>query len=149
MTWVGSAVPVGNELYLYYGGYKRGHKIEPSKERQIGLVKMPMDRFVAREPAEGQTGMLLTVPLRFSNAAGKNLVVNADGSRGQIRVRVRDPQSQVIDGFRFEQCEPISGDGAALPVRWKTAELSSLGERVVQLEFELTGGAKLFGFDLR
>jgi hypothetical protein len=43
MTWVGGALPVGDELYLYYGGYARGHKVEPTKERQLGLATMQRD----------------------------------------------------------------------------------------------------------
>ena len=40
MTWIGSTLPVDGELYIYYGGYKHGHKIEPTRERQLGLAKM-------------------------------------------------------------------------------------------------------------
>ena len=51
MTWIGYALPVGDEVYLYYGGYARGHKVEPDTERQIGLAKMKRDRYVAITPA--------------------------------------------------------------------------------------------------
>jgi len=27
MTWIGAAVPVGDEVFFYYGGYARGHKV--------------------------------------------------------------------------------------------------------------------------
>src|SRR5262249_22537982 len=46
MAWIGDALPVGDELFLYYGGYARGHKIEPYKERQLGLARMKRDRYV-------------------------------------------------------------------------------------------------------
>src|SRR5205085_309822 len=29
MTWIGCALPLGEEMLFYYGGYARGHKIEP------------------------------------------------------------------------------------------------------------------------
>ncbi len=48
MTWVGSVIPVDDRYYIYYGGYARGHKSDPLKERQLGLAFLPLDRFVAR-----------------------------------------------------------------------------------------------------
>ena len=27
MSWIGFAIPVGDEVYIYYGGYAHGHKI--------------------------------------------------------------------------------------------------------------------------
>jgi hypothetical protein len=147
MTWVGCAVPVGEELYLYYGGYKRGHKIEPTKERQIGLAKMRLDRFVAREGRGDAAGVLTTVPLSFGARPGGQLTVNADASGGQLRAQVRDAAGAVIDGLSFNDCQPITGDGIALPLRWKSAAVKDIGGRVVRLEFELTR-AKLFGFEL-
>ena len=50
MAWMSAAVPVGDEMLLYYGGYARGHKVEPKTERQIGLARMKRDRYVALAP---------------------------------------------------------------------------------------------------
>jgi len=157
MTWVGSSLPVGDELYLYYGGYQRGHKIEPTKERQIGLVKMTMDRFIAREARGEKPCTLLTAPLAVRAGNGSRFVVNADASRGRIRVQVREMTGQVIPGYSFDDCAPISGDGIRLPVEWTTnvngemqpgiIDLARLNDQTVRLEFEITN-AKLFAFEL-
>src|SRR5262249_53964285 len=40
MTWADCQLPVGDEVYIYYGGYARGHKIERFTERQIGFVRI-------------------------------------------------------------------------------------------------------------
>lgn len=156
MSWIGSAVAVGDELYLYYGGYKRGHKVEPTTERQLGLVKMPMDRFVARQ-ASGQTpGRLLTVPLALRAGAGSRLVLNANATGGRIRVQVRDLHGRVTPGFALDNCMPVVGDGLALPVQWrdqqdgtkgKVRQLTSFDAQVVQLEFEVQQAA-LYGFSI-
>jgi hypothetical protein len=146
MTWVGSALPVGDELYLYYGGYKRGHKVEPTKERQIGLAKMKTDRFVAREASGATPGVLRTALLRAGDGKGSTLVLNADASKGRIRAQVRYPTGGVIPGFAYDDAEPVTGDGLALPVKWK-GQLADLRDDV-RLEFEITD-AKLFGFDVR
>ena len=94
MTWIGSAVPVDDELYIYYGGYKRGHKIEPTRERQLGLAKMPMDRFVSREAVGDKPGRILTVPLRLPEDGAHQLVLNANATTGQIRVQLRDAEER-------------------------------------------------------
>ncbi len=147
MTWVGSALPVGDELYLYYGGYKRGHKIAPETERQLGLAKMPMDRFVSRDATGSVQGILITAPLRPSKSEAYKLVLNANASSGQIRLRLCDALSrEVLPGYGFEDCEPISGDGLALPVVWQ--KNSNLPTAAFRIEFEVTQ-ASLFGFDTR
>ena len=146
MTWIGSAVPVGDELYLYYGGYKRGHKVEPTKERQIGLAKMRMDRFISRESSGETPGLLRTALLRIGDRPPSQIVLNADASGGRIRAQVRYPTGGVVPGLSFDDCEPVTGDGLALPVRWK-GDLAKLNDDV-RLEFEITD-ARLFGFDVR
>ena len=77
MTWMSMAVPAGDEVYLYYGGYARGHKIEARTERQIGLARMKKDRYVAMKPT-GAAGTLRTRPFVMS---GDRLTINASAAR--------------------------------------------------------------------
>ena len=77
---------VGDETYLYYGVYARGHKVERLTERQIGMARMKRDRYVARE-AGLEGGFLRTPTVVLS---GKNLTVNAD-VQGELRIRVHVP----------------------------------------------------------
>ncbi len=147
MTWVGGALPVGDELYLYYGGYARGHKVEPTKERQLGLATMPIDRFVCVEPSGDRSGTLRTIPLRLPADAGTGLVLNADASGGRVRVQMRTADDgAVLRGFAFEDCEPVTSDGSRLPVRWKKDPQLPSGQQV-RFEFELMD-AKLFAFEV-
>ncbi|HEV2294769.1 MAG TPA: hypothetical protein VGR35_13020 [Tepidisphaeraceae bacterium] len=147
MTWIGSAVPVDDELYLYYGGYARGHKVEPTKERQIGLAKMRTDRFVSVEPSGHHSGTLRTIPLHVAPDPGAVLVLNADASAGgRIRVQVRSAGGQVLCGFAFDDCVAVMSDGLELPVQWKDSQQLP-SDQPIQLEFELAD-AKLFAFDL-
>jgi hypothetical protein len=147
MAWIGSAVPVGDELFLYYGGYKRGHKVEPGRERQIGLARMPMDRFVSRD-AEGEApGRLLTVPLRMPEEGPRRLELNAvTAPGGEIRIQVRDAGTgEVVPGYSLADAAPIHGDGLALPVAWR--ERTELPPGALRLEFH-SSRASLFGFRL-
>nr|MBA3272321.1 hypothetical protein [Chthoniobacterales bacterium] len=140
MTWIDCQVPVGSETFLYYGGYKRGHKIERFTERQIGLARMPRDRYVAR--VAGEEGALLTTPLVLLE--GKSISVNAD-VKGELRARVIDAKRQAIAGFDFTDCEPIQGDFLRLPIQWKRS-IGELGEQPVSLQFQLNDAA-IYAFE--
>jgi len=141
MTWIDCQLLAGDELLLYYGGYARGHKVERFAERQIGLARMPRDRYVGRRAGAGQ-GTLRTRAVVIDAAA---LTVNAK-IEGELRVRILDPAGQPIPGFDFADCPPIRGDAVAHPVRW-SEPLPMLRGRPVQLEFTLAK-AQLYGFDL-
>jgi hypothetical protein len=144
MTWVGCALPVGDKLFLYYGGYARGHKVEPTKERQIGLARMPMDRFVSVEPNGAGVGTLRTIPLRVPTGE-TSLVINAAAAGGRICVAVRGADGAVVPGYGLNESVAVTTDGLREPVRWKDRPQLPSGQ-VIQLEFELAN-AKLFAFD--
>ena len=146
MTWVGSVLPVGDQLYLYYGGYKQGHKIESRKERQIGLARMPKDRFVSRDTVGNQQDVLRTVAIDPSVTVPRRLLLNARCPGGEIRVQVRAGNTgDVIAGYDWDVCRPVSGDGYNLLVTWN--ELGTLPDRRIQLEFKLKQ-AELFAFQV-
>ena len=143
MAWIGSALPVGDELYLYYGGYKRGHKVEPTRERQLGLAKMPMDRFVSRGTSADAPGRLLTVPFKHDGLRGRRIVLNAAAAAGSIRVRVCREDGEPVPGV--SESPPVTGNGQRLPVAG--LDLAAVGEDPVRFAFNLDN-ARLFGFDV-
>jgi len=141
-AWIDEQVPVGDEVYLYYGGYRHGHKVNRFEERQIGLVRMKRDRYVAREA--GSFGGSFKTPLvRLSS---DSMTLNVDAQAGQVRVQVLAADGTPVPGFAIAACEPIRGDSLAAPVRWKKP-LSALRGRPVRLEFFLED-ARLYAFDL-
>ena len=136
-AWVDEQLVVDDQVYLYYGGYKQGHKMNRFEERQIGLVRMPLDRYVARRSNGDAPGLLTTVPIRLDATRGV-LCVNADASGGSLRVQARAADSgEVLPGFGFPDCMPVTGDGLRQEVHWRDAALSGVGGRSVRLEFEL------------
>jgi hypothetical protein len=141
MTWGDYQLPVGDEVYLYYGGYARGHKVEYTKERQIGLVRFQRDRYVARV-AGTEEGTLRT---RLFTCDAESLTVNVDAAKGQLRVQVTDDGGLPFPGFSFADCEPITSDNLAATLHWKKS-LSDLRGKTVRLEFRLRQ-ARLFAFD--
>ncbi|MBL9215352.1 MAG: hypothetical protein JNG83_07750 [Opitutaceae bacterium] len=151
MSWIGSAVPVGDELYLYYGGYKRGHKIEPTTERQIGLVRMPRDRFVGRAAFGPAPGRLQTVAFQLPRGGAARLSLNMQSAPGgTLRVQFRNAAGGVVAGYGFADFSPLTGDGQALRLRradGTEADLRAFSNETFSLEFELNN-AELFAFSL-
>src|SRR5205823_14937306 len=86
MTWMSGALPVGDEVFFYYGGYARGHKVAAATERQIGLARMKRDRYVALTPAK-DAGTLRTRPFLVP---GERLTLNAKAAGGSVGVPLLD-----------------------------------------------------------
>ena len=141
MTWGDCLLPVEDEVFIYYGGYARGHKVERLKERQLGYAKTKRDRFVSRD-AGGETGSLRTVP--FTTDTTK-MTVNAD-VKGELRVRVLDQSGAAMPGFDAADCTPVRGDSLAHAIQWKSSPALPKG-RPLQLQFEMTD-ARLYAFEL-
>jgi hypothetical protein len=137
-AWIDEQVPVGDKVYLYYGGYRWGHKHNRFEERQIGLVTMARDRYVAREAGTG--GGKLRTPLVV--LAGSALTINAKVD-GALKVRLVDSDDRPIPGFDGVS---LHGDRLDHPVPF-AKKLTALANRPVRLEFELQN-AQVFGFDL-
>ncbi len=140
-AWVDEQLPVGDDVFLYYGGYKRGHKANRFDERQIGLVRMKQDRYVAR--VAGETTATLRTVAFVLDAAG--LTLNAQvQSPGEIRIRLVDESGAPLEGFNWADITPAHGDGVRLPVRFPKP-LNTIGDQPVRLEFQMKH-ATLYGF---
>ena len=137
-AWIDKQLLLGDEVRLYYCGYKWGHKHNRFEERQIGLVRMQRDRYVARQ-AGGQAGVLRTPPVVLS---GKGLTINAKVD-GELAVRLLDAQDRPLAGCDWTA---IQGDRVDHPVTWD-GKLGASAGRPVRLEWRLRD-AQLFGFDL-
>ncbi len=138
MSWGDAQVITDQETLIYYGGYKRGHKVNRTKERQLGLARMPRDRYVSRL-AGPNFGRLFTKPLVLT---ARSLTVNAN-VRGEGRVRLLDSRRKPLDGFGWIE---FKGDSIEHKIDW-SSRLTSVSGKVVHLEFQLKD-SQLFGFDL-
>ncbi|MGE3817863.1 MAG: hypothetical protein AB7I30_00355 [Isosphaeraceae bacterium] len=141
MAWIGAAVPLGDETIFYYGGYARGHKVEPATERQIGQARMKRDRYLALVPIEDQ-GRLVTRP--FLVPSGR-LTINARAVKGSVVVRLLDAAGAPIADLGGADAKPVEGDTLAGDVRWRES-LGRLRGRPARLEFQLRNAA-LFAFE--
>jgi len=140
-AWIDCQTPVGKEVFLYYGGYKNGHKVNRFEERQIGMLRIPRDRYVSRD-AEASEGVLRTPPVLL---AAQGMTINANVA-GSLQVRMLDLDGNPIEGLDAGDHEPIRGDSLAHTVRWRKP-LAEVGGKPVRIEFRLRD-AQLYGFDL-
>lgn len=138
MVWGDEQIIVGDETFIYYGGYRRGHKVARFDERQIGLARMARDRYVARE-ADINPGTLITKPVILD---AKSMTLNARVV-GYMRLRLLDEGGDPMDGFDWVE---IKGDAINHGVTWE-GNLKSLSRKPARIEFQLQD-AQLFGFDL-
>ena len=138
MAWGGDQIVVGDETFVYYIGYARGHKVARFTERQIGLARMPRDRYVSRD-ADLNLGTLITKPVILN---AESITVNAN-IVGELRVRLLDKNGNPLRNFGWVK---LHGDSIAHPVQWK-GNMKSLKGKPVRIEFQLRY-AQLFGFDL-
>jgi hypothetical protein len=141
MTWIGATLPVGDEVYFYYGGYARGHKVAASTERQIGLARMKPDRYVALSP-QHDGGTLRTQPFVVP---GGRLTVNADAAGGVVRVRLLTADGEPLADLGATDAKPVGGDVLAAAVEWPKP-LAAIRGRAVRLQFTVDKAA-LFGFE--
>lgn len=143
-AWADEQVIHGDEIFIYYGGYRLGHKADRAKTRQIGLARLKLDRYAGYATSGPHPGTLRSALRPWT---GRKLTVNAD-LRGELRVAVCEASGKFVPGFAFADCHPLHGDQVAHAVRWKNAELSTLRSRPVQFVFQVQEGS-LYAFSVQ
>lgn len=140
-AWIDDQVIVDDEVYLYYGGYKSGHKSESNGGRQIGLVTLEKDRYVGW--VANDTGVI-TTPVGVWE--GDGLTVNAD-IRGSLTVEVLHESGNPLSGFSANEAQVLTGDHINAPVQWSGASMAQLVGTRVKLRFTLVD-ATLYAFSV-
>lgn len=140
-------VDYGDEWLLYYIGYEGYHGEVLQKKSSLGLLRFRKEGFVSVRSHEARKSYVITRPLIWP---GGELQVNFDGvdvfpESGALKVRVVNADREPIEGFSYEECEVFEGDAVRAPIRWKNADIASLKDREIRLEFEFQHG-DLFGF---
>ncbi len=143
-AWADEQVIHGDTVFIYYGGYRLGHKGERFTTRQIGLARLKLDRY-AGFAATGSHRASLRGPVRTWQAGA--LTLNAD-MRGDLRVALCESSGKFVPGFSFEECRPVRGDAIDHPVSWISGDPATLAGREIQPVFQWTDGT-LFAFSTR
>jgi len=174
IAWCGpTPVRVGDEDWFYATCISGDHLgIRANREQssyyrhrlqtqQVGLYVQKRNRYVSLT-ARNFVEVLISKPVTLE---GETLEVNADASRGRIRVGIgsAEPMSLfdgraagaaphllssrgLIEGFGFDDCVPIEADGIEQKVAFKGGRrIAELRGRPVYLLFEMVD-ADLYGF---
>jgi hypothetical protein len=136
-------VVVGDELWIYYTAVTTTHGgAFPDKRISVALAKWRLDGFVSLD-AGPSGGTIETLPLRCPAA---RLVLNADASRGLIRVEALDDAGVPLDGYSADDCIELRNDAIRHTVRWQQRDTLPRNPSV-RLRFHLRD-ASLFSFQL-
>ena len=125
-------IPVGNELYVYYGGASNHHDIwmigryenidypesydESKVNYGLGLAKMRKDGYVSVDAGAAREGILITRGIWIK---GNTLILNAEcHEKGYIDVEVTDTQEKVLGNCTRAACDTFDSNNTAFTVTW-------------------------------
>jgi hypothetical protein len=148
-------VVLDDEIRFYYGAYnyapRDGLKVESSQKSGIGMVRLPLDRFGGVKPvARSDQTTLVQRPLEnigqvtFKTLDLKgvtSITVNADASKGGVRVEMLNADGYRIRGFSKDDASAIQGDGLRHPVKWKDKSVGDLSAGGYMLRVHLDNAA--------
>ena len=139
-----TAVEVGDEVYIYYEGFRGDHSY--AFDRRVGLARMKRDRWASfSAPGAGM------VEVYHGRIEGSEMTINARSEHGAVRVEVlQDPQARrAILGYDRMASVPFKGDEIRSPVRWQNKTFAELqGQEDIVFRFHLEA-ADLFAYEVR
>jgi len=125
-----SLMLVGDELRLYYAGYRESHDVLPYHSA-VGLATLRKDGFASLDTSS-KTGTVLTKRLTGLNG---RLHVNYQATDGELRVEVLDAAGKVISGYGCDDCRPLVGDEVDAVVTWREKSRLPIGSLPLRLRF--------------
>ncbi len=141
---VADPIPMGDDLWIYYGGRSLEHYEEPTDTNgSLCLATLRLDGFVSLK-AGAKNGELITRPLRLE---GEKLYINADASAGKMRVEILDSETQkAMAPYTLKNCKTITQDNVHCPVTWNRAKnLDAIRGKSVRLRIQMRN-ADLYSF---
>ncbi|MBN2457008.1 MAG: hypothetical protein JXB29_10835 [Sedimentisphaerales bacterium] len=116
-------VIVGDQIWLYYGGFCLPEGGGHTGRAAMGLAKLRLDGFSSLRLKSGaKEGFVETVALKMGKEPVQ-LVLNADCSKGEILAEVIDAATgDVIEGYSAEQCLPMKVDSVKYRLQWDKKE---------------------------
>jgi hypothetical protein len=113
----GDIIPVGDELWFYFGGCSAAHGASfGPEEAGIGRAVLRLDGFISADAAY-TGGELTTRPLLFK---GSKLQLNMDtGAGGAVQVEMQDQAGNAIPGFGLDDADELNGNRIQVLARWR------------------------------
>lgn len=138
-------IVVGDEIWIYYIGFKGLHWATQKRELQgssVNLCKLRLDGFISLDP--GGAG---TVTTKLLTMEGDRLIINANAEYdASIIVEILDENSKPITGFSKDDCDIISENSVRHIVTWNgNANVSALKNKPIKIKFYLNR-SKIYSF---
>lgn len=123
-------------LRVYYGGVSLGKyrtfTLHEPVTSGVGLATFRQDGLVMQH-AQGKA----TAVSRLETFTGRSLIMNADASRGGLRVALLDVLGRPIKHFSFENADSMTVDSTSHAMTWNhRCDLSALSGRKVRVAIE-------------
>jgi hypothetical protein len=146
-------LPVSGQKWLMLyraGNAQHNHRPGPGVTEALWYGVMgatwPRGRFAGLATDDRAIGRVLTQPFIQTGAA---ISLNAS-IRGWVTAELRDPVAgRALSGFELHACEPVTGDGAGLVLRWGQDRQTSAAFRydAIQLYLQVSDGV-LYGVNV-
>jgi hypothetical protein len=128
-----TVVNSADETWMFYTAINTGHGGPiPPKRLTIGRAAWRLHGFVSLDagPAGGR------VETRSLLISGGKLMLNADASRGQLRMALQEPDGREVPGFGLDDFEALKTSETQLEARWKAGKAIPT-DRPFKVVFEL------------
>jgi hypothetical protein len=130
-------VDVGDASWLYYTAISTGHGGPlPAKQISIGRASWRLHGYASLN-AGPDGGHVVTRPVLLGRA---RLVLNADASRGRIRVGLTEADGTPIAGYGLQHSVALRTDATRWQVRWENEDSVPM-DRPVRIEMEMRSAA--------
>jgi len=127
-------VDTDEQTWIYYTAINTGHGgTMPPKRTTIGRAEWRLHGFASLD-AGPMGGWVETRPMRV--AEGASLVVNADASKGELRVALLEEDGRAIAGYAAQDCAPLRADAVHSEIRWNGAR-GAPTDRPVRVRIEM------------
>ena len=149
-------------LFFYHGLSYRSPEtllaLGDKAKGAVGLATLPLDGFVSMDGVGGALSRDVApyseMVTRSFGFTGSRLSLNVSAAlQGpgpvELRVEVLEPNHHRIDGFQFDDADPITESGQSHVVSWKgSPDLSALVGRAIKLRFYFKN-CKLYSFPVQ
>ena len=144
-------------LFFYHGLSYRSPEtllaLGDKAKGAVGLATLPLDGFVSMDGVGGALSRDVApyseMVTRSFGFAGSRLSLNVSAAlQGpgpvELRVEVLEPNHHRIDGFQFDDADPITESGQSHVVSWKgSPDLSALVGRAIKLRFYFKNASQI------
>ena len=127
---------------LLHGQGRMAAQLGVHQPNSIVLHTLRKDGFMYLE-ANSRWGRFTTKPLTLASGP---LTLNGSAVDGEIRYQLSDLESRPIQGYTFDDCQPLaSDDSTAFPLAWRGGDTEALVGKIVRLEVSMRR-SRLFSF---